>query len=297
MLHDTHAHLEMLLQKLDVLVLPDREDFDPTYKYEFPTDYLEKSLKDHEFIIQATTSTKNFLLTHHLFKYNSKIKFLIGSHPEIVDEDFSVEAYLLEQKTLLQDYQIVRPNAAGELELVATGLGGEKQIVGVGECGLDYNYTQDKETIRKQWGLFEAQCSLAAYLSQPLIIHTRNSFADTFAILQKFPTLQGQFIFHCFSGTVNELEQVLGFGGSISVGGIVTFKNAETLRQVVQACPLERLLIETDLPFLAPTPHRGKVCLPQYIDLVAEKIAELKGLAKAELWTALRQNTNRFFAI
>jgi TatD DNase family protein len=128
-----------------------------------------------------------------------------------------------------------------------------------------------------------------------MIIHTRDSFADTFAIVQKFPQIQDRFLFHCFSGNLDELEQVLEFGGRISVGGIVTFKNAETLREIVRNCPMDRLLIETDLPFLAPMPHRGKTCLPEYIDFVAEQIGTIKNLSKQQTWENLQKNSLQFF--
>ena len=314
MLHDTHAHLEMLLEKLDILTLADKDDFNPLYEYAFARQALDSLLQNHEFIIQATTSTKNFLLTRKLFGYNPKVKFIIGSHPEIVDNHFIVNDYLNQQKELLLEHGLLQNTPTGGLELITgvnpqdsepTDSAGDKhnlesddfeqtQIVGLGECGLDYHYTEDQEVIGKQWVLFESQLSLAAYLNLPLIVHMRDSFADTIAIVQKFPQMHSRLLFHCFSQDLSELEEVLGLGGYISIGGVLTFKNAEKLRQVIQACPLDRLLIETDLPFLSPTPHRGKVCLPAYIDHVAQEIATLKNLTTAEVWDKLKKNSLQF---
>ncbi len=296
-MHDTHAHLEMLLQRLDILTLSDREDFDPQNSPTFATNILDNLLANHNFIIQATTSTKNFLLTYQLFSYNPKIKFIIGSHPEFVGENFDVDAYLREQKELLEQNGFLKKGEFGDLLLNVGEVDdlGLTKVVGLGECGLDYHYTQDKNIIRKQWQLFEAQMSLACFLNQPIALHTRDSFVDTFAIVQKFPQVKNKFVFHCFSEGVEELEKVLDFGGYISVGGILTFKNAQKLVEVVKACPIDRLMIETDLPFLAPTPHRGKTCLPEYVDFIAHKIAELKQIPPDEIWDKLTQNAINFW--
>ncbi|GEM_PF-535202 len=296
-MHDTHAHLEMLLQRLDVLTLQDREEFDPQNLPTFPNSILDNLLASHHFIIQATTSTKNFLLTYQLLSYNPKIKFIIGSHPELISENFDVDGYLREQKELLEQNGFLKKNEFGDLILNTgeTDEFGLTKIVGIGECGLDYHYTQDKNIIRKQWQLFEAQMSLACFLNQPIALHTRDSFVDTFAIVQKFPQIKNKFVFHCFSEGVWELEKVLDFGGYISVGGILTFKNAQKLVEVVKVCPIDRLMVETDLPFLAPTPHRGKTCLPEYVDFVAHKIAEIKGINPDQIWDKLAVNTINFW--
>lgn len=292
MLHDTHAHLDILLQKMDILSLPDNVLFNPNYSYSCEPVILNRLLENHKFIIQSTVSTHNFLIAHKLFSHNSKVRFLIGSHPEIVNTTFDVKSYLQEQRDLLIRYNFLQLNKTDSLQVVEG-----KNILGLGECGLDYHYTIDKELVRKQWDLFENQINLACSLKLPLVIHNRGSFNDTLAILQKFPHIAGNFVFHCFSEGIDELEQVLEFGGKIGIGGIVTFKNADKLKQVVQACPLERILVETDLPFLAPMPHRGKICLPEYINLTAYNIGEIKNLTLEETWKHLEQNANNFFKL
>ncbi len=296
-MHDTHAHLDMLLQKLEILHLVDRETFEPNLVPSFSVGVLDKFLSQHDFLIQATTSLGNFLLTYNLFASHPKVKFLIGAHPEIVDSRFEVPAYLTRQQELLVQHGLLVADVGEDYRLQSGESDdfGLTKILGIGECGLDYHYTQDKELISKQWDLFEAQLSLASFLQLPVAIHNREAFVDTLAILQKFPQLAGQFVLHCFTEGISELEQVLALGGYISVGGIVTFKNAQELVRVVEACPLDRLMIETDLPFLAPTPYRGRVCLPEYVALVAEKIAQIKGLSVVSVWTQLTQTTVNFW--
>jgi TatD family hydrolase len=296
-MHDTHVHLEMLLQKLELLLLVDRENFQPELLPEFSVSILDELLNQHDFVIQATTSTGNFLLTYQLFSDHPKVKFLVGSHPEIVNQKFRVSDYLEQQRKQLLTQGFLSDSGDGDYHLNQgeTDSFGLKKIVGIGECGLDYHYTQDKEIIQKQWDLFESQLALASFLHLPVAIHNRQAFVDTLAILQKFPQLVGKFVFHCFTEGIPELEQVLNLGGYISVGGIVTFKNAQQLVSVVEACPLERLMIETDLPFLAPTPYRGQVCLPRYVAFVAEKIAEIKGLSVEVVWSKLTDTAISFW--
>lgn len=292
MLHDTHAHLDLLLQKLDLLEPLERQTFHPDYAYNYPQGILQKLLKRHAFIIQSTLSTDNFLLTHKLFSHNPKVKFLIGSHPQIIHETFETTAYLQSQKDLLLEYNFVQFNELDTLELVD-----QRGILGLGECGLDYHFVSDKEIVRKQWDLFESQINLACSLGLPLVIHTRDSFTDTLAILQKFPQIRGRYVFHCFSESIDELEQVLQFDGYIGIGGVVTFKNADQLREVVQVCPLDRLLVETDLPFLAPVPYRGKNCLPEYVDSTVLKLGQIKGLEHVAIWQQLERNAREFFGV
>ena len=104
-------------------------------------------------------------------------------------------------------------------------------------------------------------------------------------------------LFHCFTGTVAAMTAIVAKGGFISIPGIVTFKNAEVMRDVARACPLDRLLVETDSPFLTPIPHRGKKNEPAYVALVADKVAELRGVARADLVAATASNTTRVFGL
>ena len=160
--------------------------------------------------------------------------------------------------------------------LVGMGTSLEKRIIGIGECGLDYYYTQDSRIIHKQKELFESQIDLAIKLDIPLFIHTRDAFDDTFEILKSKPGIHGKFAIHCFTGNKNHLKEVLDMGGKAAFGGIITFgKNAEYLREAFAYCPKDGYLLETDLPFLSPKPFRGKDNLPEYIKFVAEKMGQI----------------------
>ncbi len=170
----------------------------------------------------------------------------------------------------------------------------ELHIVGLGECGLDYYYEHSPRDVQQR--IFAEQIRLAHSYDLPLVIHTRDAWDDTFEILHAEGT-PSTTIFHCFSGGPVEADRCLGLhdGVYLSYSGIVTFKTAEALRDAARITPIERLLIETDSPYLAPVPHRGKRNEPAYVTLVGAHIAEVKELsleAFAEAtWTA---TTNAF---
>jgi Tat protein secretion system quality control protein TatD with DNase activity len=159
-LHDTHAHLEMLLQRLNLL--PEvreysEENLDLKELPEPAKTVLNDLLQYHSFILQSTVSTNNFIFTHNLFSYNSKVKFFLGSHPEIVNENFDLETYLQEQKLAIESHQIM------------------DKVVGIGEIGLDYFYTQDPKLVHTQKQLFESQIQLAIDYNKPIMIHCRDA--------------------------------------------------------------------------------------------------------------------------
>ena len=167
------------------------------------------------------------------------------------------------------------------------------KVVGIGETGLDYYY--DKSPRDRQQANFRAHMRAASETGMPLIVHTRDAEEDTAAMiaeaLREAP-LKG--VLHCFTSSRRLAEQAIDFGFYISISGIVTFKNAEDLRQTVRSLPLERLLVETDSPYLAPVPMRGKSCEPAYVTHTAAKVAELKGVSVDEL---ARVTTANFFAL
>lgn len=169
------------------------------------------------------------------------------------------------------------------------------KVVGIGETGLDYYYDHsDRERQRQS---FCGHIAAARETQLPLIVHTRDAEADTFAILEEemgkgaFPAL-----IHCFTGTRDFAEKVLALGLYVSISGIVTFKNARDLQETARAIPLDRLLIETDSPFLAPVPHRGKSCEPAFVADTARFLAELRGEAIEALGEATSANFRRLFA-
>lgn len=148
------------------------------------------------------------------------------------------------------------------------------QFIGVGETGLDYYYSKEYETLQKSF--FEKQINLAKQHDCPVIVHSRSAPEDTVAIIKNNP--HKKVIIHCFTESMEMAKACLDLGAYISFSGIITFKNANDLRDVVKYVPLDRMLIETDSPYLAPVPHRGHENQPAYVYYVAKAVSELKNL-------------------
>jgi TatD DNase family protein len=165
------------------------------------------------------------------------------------------------------------------------------KVIGIGETGLDFHY--DHSPRERQAELFRAQCRLARAAGLPVIVHSRNADTETAAILKEEGVTRG--IIHCFSTTRALSEPALALGFHISISGIVTFKNADELRGIVGEIPLDRLLIETDAPYLAPIPMRGKTNEPAFIVHTAAKVAALKGISAEELGRITTDNFFRLF--
>jgi len=176
-----------------------------------------------------------------------------------------------------------------ELERLAT----LPATVAVGETGLDYHYDHSPREDQRRW--FSHQLDLAARVKKPVIVHTREADDDTVAILREAGSSDG--VIHCFTGDPARATVYLDMGLYLSIPGVVTFKNAEPLRDAVRMAPLERMLIETDCPYLAPIPHRGKRNEPAYVRLVAEKIAELKGIDVEEVAATTTRNAVELFRL
>ncbi|MGL4474042.1 MAG: TatD family hydrolase [Shewanella sp.] len=164
------------------------------------------------------------------------------------------------------------------------------KVVAIGETGLDYFYADDTKVMQQQ--CFEQQVALAVEVNKPLIVHTRDARADTLAILRQGNADKVGGVLHCFTEDWDMAKAALDLGFYISVSGIVTFKNAGDLRTVIRKIPKDRLLVETDSPYLAPVPHRGQENQPAFVRDVAEFVAELRGESYQEL--ALN-TTNNFF--
>jgi len=168
-----------------------------------------------------------------------------------------------------------------------------EKIVAIGETGLDYYWDATfKET---QQHVFRRHLELAEELNLPVIIHDRESHADILTILKEFPEVKG--VMHCFSGNAEFAEECVKIGYYIALGGPVTFKNAKEAKEVAQKIPLEKLVLETDSPYLAPHPFRGKENDPSKIILVAETIAEIKGLSVEEVGEITSENAENLFGI
>jgi TatD DNase family protein len=170
------------------------------------------------------------------------------------------------------------------------------KIVGIGETGLDYFY--EKSPREAQAENFRAHMRAAHASGLPLVVHTRDADADTADLLnwahRELPGTVG--VLHCFTSSLELAQKAIGFGYYVSISGIVTFKNAEDLRATVRALPIERLLVETDSPYLAPVPKRGKPCEPSYVLHTAAFVADLKGVGLPELAKTTSDNFYRLFS-
>lgn len=170
-----------------------------------------------------------------------------------------------------------------------------EDVVAVGETGLDYYY--DKDQIKAQQESFAVHIEVANALSKPLIIHTRDAREDTIGMLKEGQADKCKGVLHCFTETREMAEKALDLGFYVSISGIVTFNSASELRDVVRYLPLDRLLIETDSPWLAPVPHRGKENEPAYVADVARYIASLKGVSTEQLAAQTKQNFYDLFPL
>lgn len=167
-----------------------------------------------------------------------------------------------------------------------------KEVIAIGEIGLDYYYMNSEKD--QQRLAFEKQLQIAQDLNLPVEIHTRDAEKETLEILKKYEgKVKG--LLHCFTGTQWLADEALKIGFNISISGIVTFKNAKDLQEIVKKIPLNRLHIETDAPFLTPIPHRGKKNTPAYVSHVGEFVANLRGLTPGELQNQLLLNTKTLF--
>lgn len=167
-----------------------------------------------------------------------------------------------------------------------------KKVVAIGEIGLDYYWDIPKEP---QLKVFEDQLKLALELNAPVVIHDREAHADTMHLLKKYTP--EKVLLHCYSGSKEMLKEVMKLGAYISLGGVVTFKNARVPLEVAEAVPVERLLLETDCPYLSPVPFRGKRNSSEKIAFTAEKIAEIKGMDTQALIDVTTLNAKSFFNI
>jgi len=201
-------------------------------------------------------------------KHSPFIYGALGMHPHTAEDfDESCEAFLLKH-------------------LQAKG------IIALGEIGLDYYYNNSSQ--KKQKEVFDKQLDLAKSLKLPVEIHTRSAEDDSLFFLKKYQS-QVRGLLHCFTGSYKLAKKALDYGFNISFSGILTFKKAESLRETCKKLPLDRIHIETDSPFLAPVPHRGKENQPAYVSLVAECVAKIHQVDLQALSHQLKENTYKLF--
>lgn len=167
------------------------------------------------------------------------------------------------------------------------------RVVAIGEIGLDFHYDFSPHTA--QYTAFHHQMRIAEQVGLPVVIHCREAYPEVLEILEQPEYQKVVGVMHCWAGGVEEALRTVKRGYSLGIGGTLTFKNAENVRQSVLAVPLESLLLETDAPYLAPVPHRGKQNEPAYTRLVADRMAELLGLSLLEIAKQTTQNANRLF--
>lgn len=179
-----------------------------------------------------------------------------------------------------------------EAELIKW-VGGHPKVVALGESGLDYYYTKETSELQKQ--SFANHLRVADHLKLPVIVHTRDAREDTLALIKKHGGQSGG-VLHCFTESLEMALAAIEMNYLISFSGIVTFKNAQELKDVVKAIPLEKILIETDSPYLAPIPYRGKKNEPKYVVEVAQCIADLKGVSIEEVAAITSANFHRLFS-
>ncbi|PLT32637.1 TatD family hydrolase [Bacillus sp. V5-8f] len=174
-------------------------------------------------------------------------------------------------------------------------LSNHPKVVAIGEMGLDYHWDKSPKEIQKD--VFRQQIRLAKKVKLPIVIHNREATADIVEILEEENAAEVGGIMHCFSGSAETAKKCVDMNFYISLGGPVTFKNAKKPKEVAAEIPLNRLLIETDCPYLAPHPYRGKRNEPAYVKLVAEQIAEIKNITLEEVAEATTRNARKIFGI
>jgi TatD DNase family protein len=211
-------------------------------------------------------------------------------------EDFPQVLALAEQYPHIYASVGVHPDHEGVEEpdvARLVGLAQHPRVIAIGETGLDY--FRLKGDLEWQRARFRTHIRAARESGKPLIIHTREAAADTLRIMAEEKAAEAAGVMHCFTETWEVAEAALAMGFYISFSGIVTFKNAKQLKEVAQRVPLERILIETDSPYLAPVPHRGKLNQPAYVRHVAEEIALLRGISASEVGRQTTENFGRLF--
>ena len=178
-------------------------------------------------------------------------------------------------------------------DFIVENLNENPKIIGIGETGLDFFYNNSDKN--EQIVSFKEHIEASIETNTPLIIHSRNAENETFNILNEFKNQNLKILMHCFTGTKKFAEKLLTLNSFFSASGIITFKNALDLEETFEYLPLDKLLIETDSPFLAPVPNRGKKNEPSFIDFTAQKLAEIKKISKSELIKNTTDNFNKLF--
>ena len=226
--------------------------------------------REVQHLLSISTTLSGFEKLQTALAHRDDVSLSCGMHPlNVEDEPFEAEKMLR--------------------------LAQAEKVIAIGECGLDYYYSAENKD--KQQRIFSQQIDIANQVNKPLIVHTRSAREDTMTLLQQGNAQKCGGVLHCFTENQWMADQALEMGFYISVSGIITFRNAEELRDVIKTVPLDRLLVATDSPYLAPVPYRGKQNQPAYVREVCEYLAVLKGVTTAELARITTANFERLFKV
>ena len=222
-----------------------------------------------EKLLTISTSFESFTKVKELIKRDEMIYGTIGIHPH-------------ESSTnIITSKQII------------DGLSNNSKIIGIGETGLDFYYNNSEKD--KQIASFKEHIEASIQTNIPLIVHSRDAEKETFEILNEYKNEKIKILMHCFTGSKEFSEKLITLKSFFSASGIITFKNSLDLQETFRSIPMDNILIETDSPFLAPVPNRGKKNEPSFIDYTAQKLADIKNISKLELVNFTTNNFNKLF--
>ena len=220
-------------------------------------------------LLTISTSFESFSRVKDLTKIDEMIYGTIGIHPHECSKDTITSTEIIKN------------------------LNENSKIIGIGETGLDFYYNNSEK--EKQISSFKEHIEASIETNRPLIVHSREAEKETFEILNHYKNQNIKILMHCFTGSKEFSEKLLTLNSYFSASGIITFKNAIDLQKTFKSLPLNNILIETDSPFLAPVPNRGKKNEPSFIDFTAAKLAEIKDISKSELVKITTNNFNKLF--
>jgi len=222
-----------------------------------------------EKLLTISTSIDSFSKIKQLIHEDEIIYGTVGIHPHESDNNFLTSKQLVENLTE------------------------NEKIIGIGETGLDFYYNNSDRD--KQISSFKVHIEASIDSNSPLIVHSRNAEKETYEILNSYKNNEIKILMHCFTGSKEFSKKLLSLNSYFSASGIITFKNSSELQDTFKSLPLEKVLIETDSPFLAPVPNRGKKNEPSFIDFTAGKLAEIKEISKSKLVEITTNNFNKLF--
>lgn len=220
-------------------------------------------------LLTICTTLESFTKIKDIVKKDKMIFGTFGIHPHEVDNNEVSSNEIIEQ------------------------INDNEKIIGIGETGLDFYYNNSEK--KKQISSFKKHIEASIELKFPLIVHSRSAEKETFEILKEYNDKSLKILMHCFTGSKEFAEKLLTLDASFSASGIITFKNSIDLQQTFKFLPLDKILIETDSPFLAPVPNRGKKNEPSFLDFTAQKLSEIKEISKSEITKITTNNFNKLF--